>query len=111
MIIKSAATIVYLFIFIFAFGDHAPDSAQEAYNQTYVTSEIISEISYSEVDNTYYIYTDEDDSGRFWVVDYKDADISLERLNNGILGRQMDIHYWIDNEADGAAEIGHLVIY
>jgi hypothetical protein len=97
-----------LFVSLFV---NQPTAAQPQTNQLQIYTTTITKVSYSEHDNTYYLYSAKDASNRFWVLAYPDTSKSLQQLKTDLIGHTIDIYYDIDYETDEGEEIDHYFIH
>lgn len=89
-------------------AQHVPEKST---NQVHVASEKIVKVSYSEIENVFYAYTEKDRNGGAWVFAEDDVSQTLDEFRQKVVGHKVDIYYIGDNQNDTEIEIIKTVIH
>lgn len=98
--------IIAILIIVSFIGATLPESAV-AYTTQGTQGELtdvrkIQHASYSELENVFYVYSEEDTQGTAWVIDFKPLKgESLQQFKKRVIGRYLIVKYTGDDEITG----------
>ncbi|MNW52205.1 hypothetical protein D3C74_297180 [compost metagenome] len=96
----TVSTIVMFILILFSFSQIT--SANNIINKV---SFKIEKVTYSSIDNVFYVYTEKDKNDSFWVIDINTKNMTLKQAKKKYINHIIDIYYTGDEQNDNEIEI------